>query len=194
MLVFKDISHDTEETYTLGSGEQCVFFMLNRTGNITFTLTGRGAVAHIVALSVLRSDMRIESSCTQLHRSPETTSSFIGRSVLFDQSHLDWRGLVRIEEYASQSDGRQDMRSLLISPDATARTIPSLEIINNDVRCGHASTTSALPKESLYFLESRGLSRAQATHLLIEGFLQDALNMLPIETAQKNMLLAKAFL
>ena len=155
MPLFRDISHDTKETYTLTEGEQCVFFLLNRPGSITFTLTGKDAAAHVVAIYTIHNHDTLTGSITQVHQSPETTSSFIGRSILFDSAHLDWQGLVRIEEKAVRSEGRQEIHSLLLSPHTTVHAIPSLEIANDDVRCGHAATTKG---STLLSQQSRSLT------------------------------------
>lgn len=192
MPLFRDISHDTEETYTLTASEQCVFFVLNRPGHITFTLTEPGATAHVIALYTLHNHDTLTNSITQIHQSPKTESSFIGRSILFDNTHLHWQGLIHIEKMASQSEGRQEIRNLLLSTSATALTLPSLEIENDAVHCSHAATTSTLPKEEIFFLKSRGLSEKQSEQLLIEGFLKDVLARLPLDANQKNILLKKA--
>jgi hypothetical protein len=69
-----------------------------------------------------------------------------------------------------RSSGHQEMRHLLLSPDAKAFSLPSLEIETDDVRCGHAATMSAPDPEQLFFLRSRGLSEPAAISLIAQGF------------------------
>jgi Fe-S cluster assembly protein SufD len=187
-MKYIDISHDKKKTYTLGENEKVVFFLHNRPGDITFRLTGSGAEAHIFALFSLSGNMRIESKITQVHFAQNTTSSLVGRSVLSGQSTFDWQGLIKIKKSAALSDGHQEMRNLLLSEETSAFALPSLEIENNAVRCGHATATSAPNKESLFFLRSRGFSESEARRILVEGFIRDIIERLPIEDAQREIL------
>lgn len=187
-MKYIDISHDKKKTYTLGENEKVVFFLHNRPGDITFRLTGSGAEAHIFALFSLSGNMRIGSKITQIHLAQNTASSLVGRSVLSGQSTFDWQGLIKIKKSAALSDGHQEMRNLLLSEEASAFALPSLEIENNAVRCGHATATSAPNKESLFFLRSRGFSESEARRILVEGFIRDIIERLPIEDVQREIL------
>ncbi len=187
-MKYIDISHDKKKTYTLGENEKVVFFLHNRPGDITFRLTGAGAEAHVFALFSLSGNMRIGSKITQIHLAQNTASSLVGRSVLSGQSTFDWQGLIKIKKSAALSDGHQEMRNLLLSEEASAFALPSLEIENNAVRCGHATATSAPNKESLFFLRSRGFSESEARRILVEGFIRDIIERLPIEDAQREIL------
>lgn len=173
MFSFRDITHDTQTTYRLAADEQAVFFLRNRGGDITFELTGPRAEAHIFALFDLALDNQIESTIHQVHLAPQTVSSFTGRGILSDQAACHWKGILSIAKNASRSSGHQEMRHLLLSPDAKAFSLPSLEIETDDVRCGHAATMSAPDPEQLFFLRSRGLSETAATALIARGFSYD---------------------
>lgn len=185
-MIFTDITTDTQTTYSLKANEKRIFFLHNRPGDIEFRLAGTGSEARVFALFSLSGDTKIESRITQIHLAPDTASSLMGRSILSDRSSLDWKGLIKIEKNASGSDGHQEMRNLLLSDDASALAIPSLEIENNDVRCGHASATSAPNRDSLFFLRSRGLSEPLAERMLVEGFINDMLERLPLSAEQKE--------
>lgn len=187
-MIFKDISHDKKKIYTLGENEKVVFFLHNRPGDITFRLTGSGAEAHVFTLFSLSGKTSLRSDITQIHLAENTISSLIGRSILSGQSTFDWHGLIKIKKAAALSDGHQEMRNLLLSEEASAFALPSLEIENNAVRCGHATATSAPNKESLFFLRSRGFSESEARRILVEGFIRDILERLPIEDTQRETL------
>ncbi len=173
MLPFRDITYDIRTTYRLKQNEQAVFFLFNRGGDITFELTQPGAVAHIFALFTLSDHMRIESHIHQVHLARETTSSFTGRSILTDHTVCDWKGSLTLASGAALSSGHQEMRHLLLSPEARASSFPSLEIKTDDVRCGHAATISAPNSEQLFFLQSRGFSEPAAISLIAQGFSRD---------------------
>lgn len=169
-MQFIDISHDQKKRYTLKENEQCVFFLFNRSGDIAFELEGDRSEAHIIALFLPDGGSRIESRISQIHSGADTRSSFTGRSLLTSQTGCDWQGLLSIKRSAVRSDAHQEMKHLLLSPDAEARSLPALEIEQDDVRCGHAATMSAPDPELIFFLESRGLTRAQAEAAIARGF------------------------
>lgn len=170
----RDISQDQEALYTLKENERAVFFMLNRSGAITFDLSGRGAEAHIFAFFIGRNDDQGTLAITQRHSVPQTTSHALVKSVLFDASEYIYEGLIAIGKQADRSDASQESRALLLSPLAQASSKPSLEILANDVKCRHAATASPINSEALFFAQSRGLSGAQAEQLLIQGFIDEA--------------------
>lgn len=174
-MFFKDISTDTQKTYILVENEKCVFFMLNRNGEITFDLAAPGAEAHVFAFSfggkIEKGTLRI----LQNHIAPRTTSSVLIKGALSNASEFNYEGTVRIEKDALLSHASQECRMLLLSGEAKASSRPSLEILASDVTCHHAATMSALDREQLFFLQSRGLSPEQAKQVLVEGFFHEAL-------------------
>lgn len=185
-MIFRDISKESQALYTLKENEQCLFFLFNRSGDIVFELRGDRSEAHIVALFLPDGGSRIESRISQIHSGADTHSSFTGRSLLAGQTVCDWQGLLSIKRSAVRADAHQEMKHLLLAPDAEARSLPSLEIEQNDVRCGHAATMSAPDPEQLFFLRSRGLSESQAIKLITRGFFQSALQKIEALTGIKE--------
>lgn len=188
-MKYINISHDKKNVYILKENEKVVFFLYNRKGEITFKLAGANAEAHIFSIVSLSGTEVLQSQIRQIHSVPHAISSFIGRAIISDNASLDWQGCIHIQKNAHHSDGHQEMRSLLLSPEASTFSFPSLEIENNDVHCGHAATASAPNKDSLFFLQSRGFSEEMAQNILVEGFIQDILEKLPTNSIQKEKLL-----
>ena len=171
MLPFLDITDDTKQTYRLKENEQAVFFMLNRSGTLTFELSGNGATAHVFAFFIGTKQEEGALVISQQHLAPRTTSRVLVKSVLHDESRFSYRGTLHIAPTAALSDASQENRNLLLSPLAKAFSEPSLEILTDDVRCRHAATTSSLNQEALFFAQARGLTPLAAQTLLIDGFL-----------------------
>ena len=88
-------------------------------------------------------------------------------------------GMIRIDESAQRTDAFQTNRNLILSEGAAAQSVPNLEILANDVRCGHGSTVGPLDEEQRYYLMSRGLDAERADRLQVRGFFQEALNRFP---------------
>lgn len=193
---FQDITNDTTTTYRLTANEQVVFFMLNRSGDMTFELAGEKAAAHVFAFFLGKHDEKATLNISQKHLARETTSRVLVKSVLFDQSQFSYRGTLHIAQNASLADASQENRNLLLSSEAKAISEPILEILNNDVRCHHAVTTSPLNAEQLFFAQTRGLSAKQAEILLIRGFLHSSLTamgtLISSQDQEKVLALMKA--
>lgn len=175
-MIFKDISQDNVSIYTLNAGEQGVFFMLNRSGDITFELQGSGAEARVFAFFIGSESEKHALAIAQRHLAPGTTSHVLVKSILRDAAEFSYQGMIHIAERATLSDASQENRNLLLSKNARAFSKPALEILTNDVRCHHAATTSPLNPETLFYAETRGLNPHQAQELLIGGFLQSSLD------------------
>jgi len=186
----KDISTNTDKLYTLRENERCVFFMLNRSGDITFDLAGPGAEAHIVAFFIGKKDVKETLRITQRHSSFNTTSSASVKSALFDESEFTYEGLIHIKEKASGSKASQEARALLVTPNTKAFFRPSLEILPEDVECRHAAAVSPLSKDALYFLKTRGISSEKAKKLLIEGFFKKDIEHIEDLGIKTNVLLS----
>ena len=80
------------------------------------------------------------------------------RGILDGRSSAVWRGMIKVDEGAQQTDAFQESRNLLLSKKAHADAIPGLEILANDVRCTHAAAIAQIDPEQLFYLRSRGLS------------------------------------
>jgi Fe-S cluster assembly protein SufD len=135
-------------------------------------LAGPGAEARVTGGYAGAGGQHLDYDTTQEHAAPNTTSDLAFRGILADRSTSVWRGMIRVDPGAQQTDAFQESRNLLLSPDAHADAIPGLEIEANDVRCTHAAAVAQIDAEQIYYLTSRGLDEAAARSLIIEGFLQ----------------------
>lgn len=190
----RDISQENKTTYTLQENEQCVFFLLNRSGKITFELSGNGAEAHIFSFFVGKDREKHSLQIIQNHLSPKTISHTLIKSIVSDEASCIYEGTIFIDKQAQGSDASQESRAILLSSDAFVSMKPTLEILASDVICNHKATTSPLNQEALFFAETRGLSLAQAQELLLAGFWNDALEKIQnlgvnVEALQKKLFL-----
>ena len=102
-----------------------------------------------------------------------------------DTARAVYAGLIRIEKGAARSDAYQANRNLVLSEHAKATSIPMLEIDNNDVRCTHGATVGPVDPMSLFYLESRGIPRASAQRMIVQGFFGEVVDRIPFEQARK---------
>src|SRR5437899_1548100 len=117
----------------------------------------------------------------QDHLAPHTTSDLLFKGALQDSAKSVYVGVVRVEEEARGSSSNQANRNLLLSEKAKATSEPILEILNNDIlRCSHGATVGPVDPEHLFYLVSRGIPRAVAERMLVQGFLGEVLDRLPV--------------
>jgi Fe-S cluster assembly protein SufD len=165
--------HGSLEWITLGFG--------GRTGRVSMEtqLRGPGADARVTGAYATAGRQHIDYDTLQEHAAPNTTSDLAFRGVLAGRSSTVWRGMIKVDPGAQQTDAFQDNRNLLLSKRAHADAIPGLEILANDVRCTHAAAVAQIDRDQLFYLMSRGLPRELATRLIIDGFLQSLAERLP---------------
>ena len=136
-------------------------------------LAGPGAGAKVTGAYAPHGRQHVDFDTRQEHGAPNTTSDLAFRGILADRSSAVWRGMIKVDPGAQQTDAFQVCRNLLLSKKAHADAIPGLEILANDVRCTHAAAVAQIDKEQLFYLRSRGLDKSTSTRLVIEGFMAE---------------------
>ena len=186
----RSIRRDTVETIIeeTGSGKGIYEYDLEENARLTAVLVvsretdadiiihvrllGRGAQANVIALVRGSGDNHISLHTKQLHEAPETTSNLLVKSALRDNAKFAYDGVIRVEPVAQKTDAYQKNENLFLSGGPQAQSDPALEILANDVRCTHGSTTGKLSEDHFWYLASRGISRPAAMQLLVEGFFE----------------------
>jgi len=141
-------------------------------------LAGPGSEARVTGGYAGGPGQHLDYDTTQEHAAPNTNSDLAFRGVLAAGSTAVWRGMIKVDPGAQQTDAFQESRNLLLSPEAHADAIPGLEILADDVRCTHAAAIAQIDKDQLFYLTSRGLDADLAKTLIIEGFLESLVERL----------------
>ena len=141
-------------------------------------LAGPGAEARVTGGYAGGAGQHLDYDTTQEHAAPNTNSDLAFRGVLAAGSTAVWRGMIKVDPGAQQTDAFQESRNLLLSTDAHADAIPGLEILADDVRCTHAAAIAQIDRDQLFYLTSRGLDPAAAKGLIVEGFLESLVERL----------------
>ena len=110
------------------------------------------------------------------HRGPRTTSNIFLKGAVADKAQAIWTGLMRIEKEATGTSAFETNRNLVLSDGAKVHSVPNLEILTDDLQCGHGSSSGPLEEEQLYYLMSRGMGRHLAERLLVRGFFDEILS------------------
>jgi Fe-S cluster assembly protein SufD len=141
-------------------------------------LAGPGSEARVTGGYAGGPGQHLDYDTTQEHAAPNTNSDLAFRGVLAAGATAVWRGMIKVDPGAQQTDAFQESRNLLLSPEAHADAIPGLEILADDVRCTHAAAIAQIDKDQLFYLTSRGIDSAAAKALIIEGFLESLVERL----------------
>ena len=148
--------------------------------DLNASLLGPGANCNMLGLYFGDDDQHFDHNTSQDHVAPHTSSDLLYKGALDGASRAAFRGIIRVHKGAQQTDAYQTNRNLLLSDRARADSLPNLEIEADDVKCSHGATVGQLDRESLFYLMSRGLERAQAERLVVMGFLGEVLSRLPL--------------
>jgi len=143
-------------------------------------LEGDGSSSDVSGLYFGEGEQTLDYRLVVTHSARRTTSDVFLKGALEGSSQSIFTGLLRIEKDAQKTSTFETNRNLVLSENAKAHSVPNLEILCDDVMCGHGSSVGPLEEEHLYYLESRGLSRPRAERLLIRGFFAEAIDRLPI--------------
>jgi Fe-S cluster assembly protein SufD len=150
-------------------------------------LAGPGSEARVTGGYAGGRGQHLDYDTTQEHAAPNTNSDLAFRGVLAAGATAVWRGMIKVDPGAQQTDAFQDCRNLLLSTEAHADAIPGLEILADDVRCTHAAAIAQVDKDQLFYLTSRGLDDGTAKSLIIEGFLESLVERLAAGTVRDEV-------
>ena len=141
---------------------------------------GQGASTRQVALYYADGDQMHDFRTLQDHVGARTHSDLLFKGAVQDRAKSVYTGLIRIGEDARGSSAYQTNRNLTLSEGAWAESVPNLDIRTNDVKCSHASTVGPIDDDQRFYLESRGIPPEVAERLVVLGFFEDVLSMLPV--------------
>jgi Fe-S cluster assembly protein SufD len=162
--------------------------------HLTIDLAGRGADARVLGLYFGELDQTLDYRAFVNHQAPNTTSEMFLKGAVADHSRSVFTGLIRIEPEGQKTNAHQTNRNLVLSDGAEAHSVPNLEILANDVRCGHGSAVGPLDEEQRYYLMSRGIERGRADRLQVKGFFEEVLTRFPaasLEPPLRRVVMAK---
>ena len=149
-------------------------------------LEGAGSSADLKGLFFGTGDQVFDFRTMQDHIASHTSSDLLFKGALRDRARSVYVGVVRVETTAPGTSANQANRNLLLSDKARATSEPILEILNNDIqRCSHGATVGPVDPEHLFYLVSRGIPRSQAERMLVEGFLGEIIDRIPVEHARE---------
>lgn len=130
----------------------------------------------------------IDHRSLQDHLGSRTSSNLLYKGALKDRSTAIYTGTVVIEKGAHLCDAYQTNRNILLSDTARAHSVPNLEILTNDpTRCGHAASVGPVDEDELFYLQTRGITREEATRLIVFGFFREVLDRIELDEVREGV-------
>lgn len=148
-------------------------------------VAGEGAHVGFHAATMLSGEAHGDARLVLTHAVGHATSKELVHNVVDGRAKGAFQGLIEVNRDAQKTDARMMIQTLLLSDSAEFAAKPELEIFADDVQCGHGSTSGQIDANHLFYLMARGIPRAEAEQLLLEGFLVE-----PIDAAVDGALAA----
>ncbi len=141
--------------------------------SLSASLLKPGAHATVNGFSLAAGAQRTDFRTNIHHIAQGTSSRQSQKNMVGGRATTSFRGRIRVEQSAQQTDSEQLARTVLLSDKARIWAVPSLEIIADDVTCTHGATVSDLSEEELFYLRSRGLDKITSRNMLMYGFVDE---------------------
>lgn len=151
------------------------------------SLIGKGAESQVNGVLFTQGKQQLTYNTLQHHQAPDCRSDFLYKAALQDESRTVWRGMIGVDAAAQKTDGYQRNDNLLLSDQARADSIPGLEILADDVRCTHGSTSGKVDEELIFYAQSRGFTRKEATRMIVTGFFQQIFDRITIDSVRETL-------
>jgi Fe-S cluster assembly protein SufB len=146
-------------------------------------LRGEGSRGEFYSIAVSNGRQQVDSGTKMIHLGKNTTSRIISKGISAGHSQNTYRGLVSAHRRATGARNFTNCDSLLIGNNCGAHTVPYIESKNGSSIFEHEATTSKISEDQLFYCMQRGLSAEEATALIVNGFVKDVLQQLPMEFA-----------
>jgi Fe-S cluster assembly protein SufB len=146
-------------------------------------LRGDNSRGEFYSIAISNGYQQVDSGTKMLHLGKNTTSRIISKGIAAGRSNNTYRGLVSSHRRATGARNFTNCDSLLIGHHCGAHTVPYIESKNASTVFEHEATTSKISEEMLFYCMQRGLSAEEATALVVNGFVKDVLQQLPMEFA-----------
>jgi Fe-S cluster assembly protein SufB len=146
-------------------------------------LLGKGARGEVLSVAFAGKGMHTDAGGKAIHVAPHTTSVLTSKSVSKDGGRTGYRGLVRVEPGADHAKSSVRCDALILDEHSRSDTYPYVEVEEETAQLGHEASVSRVGEDQLFYLMSRGLTEAEATAMIVNGFIEPITRELPMEYA-----------
>ncbi len=144
-------------------------------------MRGDGSQGEFYSIAISNGRQQVDSGTKMIHLGKNTSSRIVSKGIAAGRSDNTYRGLVSAHRKASNARNFTQCDSLLIGDKCGAHTVPYIEAKNSTAQFEHEATTSKISDDQMFYCLSRGLSQEEAVALIVNGFVRDVLQQLPME-------------
>jgi Fe-S cluster assembly protein SufB len=146
-------------------------------------MRGKGARGEILSIAFAGKGQHQDAGGKVIHEAPHTSSRIISKSISKNGGRASYRGLLKVADGAKGCKSNVVCDALILDPQSRSDTYPYIEIDEDDVKIGHEASVSKIGEDQLFYLMSRGLSEAEASTMIVSGFIEPLVKELPMEYA-----------
>ncbi len=149
-------------------------------------LNGKGAVADLSGLYLIDKTQHVDNQLFVRHNAEECFSKQTFKGILDDEAASVFTGHIYVAEGAMKTEAYQSNRNILLTDTASVMSKPFLEIYNDDVRCSHGSTTGQIDRDSMFYLQQRGICEKNARLLMMYAFADELVRKIKVDRLQSR--------
>jgi Fe-S cluster assembly protein SufB len=142
-----------------------------------------GARGEILSIAFASKGQHQDAGAKVVHCAPHTKSRIISKSISKNGGRSSYRGLCKVQDGAVGSKSNVVCDALILDPKSRSDTYPYIEVEEQDVQVEHEASVSRIGEEQLFYLQSRGLTEAEASSMIVSGFIEPLVKELPMEYA-----------
>ncbi|MDI9606198.1 MAG: Fe-S cluster assembly protein SufB [Bacteroidota bacterium] len=146
-------------------------------------LAGNDSVGEFYSVAVTNNFQQADTGTKMIHLGKNTRSRIVSKGISAGSSQNSYRGLVKVTRKAENARNHSQCDSLLLTDHCGAHTFPYTEINNPTAILEHEATTSKISEEQIFYCNQRGLDEEQAIGLIVNGYVKEVVNKLPMEFA-----------
>ena len=148
-------------------------------------LRGEESQGEFYSIAIANNMQQADTGTKMIHLGKNTRSRIVSKGISAGKAQNTYRGLVSMHPRATNSRNYTQCDSLLIGDKCGAHTVPYIEVKNTSSRVEHEATTSKVDDDQLFYCRSRGMDEEQAVAVIVNGFVRDVLQALPMEFAME---------
>jgi Fe-S cluster assembly protein SufB len=146
-------------------------------------LLGKGARGEVLSVAFAGKGQHQDAGGKAIHAAPYTSSVINSKSVSKDGGRTGYRGLIRVEPGADHAKSMVRCDALILDEESRSDTYPYVEVEEETAQLGHEASVARIGEDQLFYLQSRGLTEAEATAMIVNGFIEPITRELPMEYA-----------
>lgn len=155
--------------------------------DISAHLQGEGSEATVNGFYLLEESQHVDNYTLLEHIAPHCPSHELYKGILGGSSRAVFRGKIHVHQEAQHTDAYQQNENILLSDNARINTKPQLEIYADEVKCSHGATVGQLDENALFYLQTRGIKKAEAKRILLRAFADEVIDRVKLKPVRAHL-------